>query len=164
MTARGALTRAEANQKRTRHGHARKGAITPVYQRWLAMLSRCNNPDNISWRYYGGKGIRVCDRWTQFENFLADMGEPPTPKHSLDRKNTLGDYSPTNCRWVLKDIQDNNRTSNRCFSYDGRTQNATQWANELGMKPATMLGRLNAGWTPERMITTPVRKSKSVRT
>lgn len=73
------------------------------YNSWMNMRGRCKNPNNDKYKWYGAIGIKVCDRWTNsFENFLADMGEKTTPKHSLDRINVHGNYEPTNCRWATQ--------------------------------------------------------------
>ena len=73
---------------------------TQIYRSWTQMIQRCENPNNIGFKYYGGRGIKVCKRWHTFENFFADMGEPPVGK-SLDRwPNNDGNYEPENCRWA----------------------------------------------------------------
>lgn len=161
MTAKSAISRSESNKARATHGHARKGAWTKVYRTWYSIRQRCNNPNTVGWKYYGGKGVRVCARWDSFEAFLADMGEPPTSKHSIDRiKNELG-YSPENCKWATKLEQDNNRTSNVLITYGGRTQNVKQWSDELSIKYATLYRRLvTESWEPGRAFFTPVRKNK----
>lgn len=87
---------------------------TPEYKTWLNIRDRCYNPENISYKYYGGRGIRVCKRWrASFEDFLADMGKRPSAKHSIERKNTNGNYTPDNCCWATAKEQANNRRNNR---------------------------------------------------
>lgn len=89
-----------------RHGHAAKAAKSRVYRCWDSMKQRCYNPNNIRFDQYGGRGIQVCDRWlNSFENFYADMGEQPSRKHSIDRIDNDGNYTPSNCRWATDQQQ-----------------------------------------------------------
>ncbi len=82
---------------------------TPEFTAWAAMKGRCSNKKNKRYKYYGGRGIKVCKRWDSFKNFLCDMGLKPSSAHSLDRIDVNSDYSPTNCRWVTADIHSQNR-------------------------------------------------------
>jgi hypothetical protein len=96
-----------------RHGHASRRFNTSEYRCWRHMVERCSNPNYAEWCYYGGRGIEVCKRWRNFENFLADMG--PKPKcvnphdFSIDRINNDGNYEPGNCRWATPYEQTLNR-------------------------------------------------------
>lgn len=90
-----------------RSTHGQTG--TPEYLAWAGMLTRCNNPKSSNFEYYGGRGIKVCERWLQYENFFADMGQKPTPTHTLDRINVDGNYEPANCRWATKKEQAKNK-------------------------------------------------------
>lgn len=90
------------------HGQARRSGRSTEYQIWGGMIKRCTNPKTWAWKYYGGRGIKVCKRWLSFENFYADMG--PRPKNlTLDRINNDGNYEPGNCRWVTRKQQTANR-------------------------------------------------------
>ena len=80
---------------------------TPTYHTWEGMKQRCLNPEATRYPDYGAKGITVCDRWLDFQNFLADMGERPED-HTLDRINPFGHYEPSNCRWATRKVQANN--------------------------------------------------------
>lgn len=97
---------------------------TPEYRTWCAMKERCSRPKNISYKNYGAKGIKVCERWrTSFANFIADMGPKPSPKHTIDRINPKMDYEPTNCRWATYKEQFDN-TDNPSFRENiGRAEN-----------------------------------------
>ena len=92
----------------TRHGHARVSGCSRAYAVWRNMRQRCERKTHPQFSSYGGRGIKVCERWQTFENFLADMGEPPAGL-SLDRIDNNGNYEPDNCRWATKLQQMSNR-------------------------------------------------------
>lgn len=88
----------------------------PEYHIWLQMRQRCNNPKCRVYKFYGGRGIKVCKRWDMFKNFLEDMGSRPEGNYSIDRIDVDGDYEPNNCRWTTQKVQVRNR---RCYNKYG---------------------------------------------
>lgn len=128
------------------------------YHIWYGIIQRCNNPKNHAYGHYGGRGIKACARWQGedgFEHFMEDMGARPDKNVSIDRIDNNGDYCPENCRWADKKTQGNNRRDNRPITFNGKTQNLTQWAEELGINRNTLHTRLNRGWSVERALMTP---------
>lgn len=125
----------------------------PVYRVWSQMIQRCYLKTARNYRWYGGRGIGVCDRWrfgegglSGFECFLSDMGERPDGM-TVERERTAGDYGPGNCSWATWSEQANNRTNSRFVEYGGRTQTVTQWATELGRDAQDIGQRMTRGWT-----------------
>ena len=126
----------------TKHGRHR----TPEYNSWQGMKARCYTKTNPKYKDYGARGIKVCDRWlNSFENFLADMGEKPSPKHSIDRIDVNGDYCPENCRWATIEEQQNNMRKSLRITHNGRTQTITQWCEELNVSCSKALHRYHRG-------------------
>jgi hypothetical protein len=138
------------------HGLSNK----PIYSRWKNMIRRCTDPKHDNYRWYGARGIRVCERWHNIENFLADMGMPPTSKHELDRIDSNGNYEPANCRWIPKRDQGRNLRSNRHLTANGKTQILSDWARETGISAGRISRRILAGWTVEEAVLTPVRPQR----
>jgi hypothetical protein len=137
---------------RTRHGQNRGGAASGSYRTWKAMKQRCSDPNSIGWNEYGGRGIRVCERWiNSFENFFQDMGERPVGM-TLDRERVNEDYGPGNCKWATRKEQSNNRRNTIFLEFKGGKMAISQWADELGVGYSVLYGRYAKGWPPERIL------------
>ncbi len=129
------------------------GARTRLYKIWVAMKQRCSNPKSQAYKYYGGKGIIVCDSWkASFAVFAKDMGQPPTDKHSIDRIDGSKGYEPDNCRWATRREQSGNTSRNRWLTHDGKTQLMEDWANELGIGSNTLIWRIR-NWGEKEALT-----------
>ena len=141
---------------RNNRTHGRTG--TQAYRAWADMLQRCHNPKRPAYQNYGARGITVCQRWRDsFAAFLADMGEPPTPTHSIDRVDNDGNYETPNCRWATKTEQSRNSRHNVLLTFEGATACVSEWAERLAMNPAVLYDRVRAGWSVEEVLTTPVK-------
>ena len=133
-----------------KHGMSR----TRVYSIWRAMKNRCYLKSDPSYHAYGGRGITVCDRWRDsFENFYADMGDPPSEAHTIDRRENDGNYERDNCRWATNVEQANNRSSNLVLEISGEKATLAEWSRRSGIPSTTIRERLMRGWTPERLLT-----------
>lgn len=126
----GCLQKEVVTKVLTTHSKSKRGRITPEYACWNNMKSRCYSPKWPAFKHYGGRGIRVCERWLlSFENFLADMGERPSNKHSIDRfPNNDGNYEPSNCRWATRKEQSSNQ---RKRTKRGKYKKTKQRENQL---------------------------------
>jgi hypothetical protein len=117
------------------------------------MLARTGNPNNAHYKNYGGRGIVVCERWKNFENFESDMAPSFGPELQLDRIDNDGPYAPENCRWATHRDQQRNRRTNHVVEYRGHTLTVQEWSELLGVKPNTIVHRLRRGWPVERALT-----------
>ena len=124
---------------------------TRTWTIWNLMRQRCTNPRNESFKNYGGRGITICQRWDEFANFLADMGEAPTGL-TIDRCENDGNYEPGNCRWVTRGEQALNTRRNRIISLNGRSQPLVVWCRELGLPYWTVHARLRRGATAQEAL------------
>jgi hypothetical protein len=148
----GCLEREKLSARSAKHG----GKRSPEYMVWCGLKARCYDSKREQFKDYGGRGIKVCDRWLHdFSAFLADMGTRPTPKHSLDRfPDTNGDYEPGNCRWATRPQQARNTRSNVVISFGGETKTLVEWAEDLGINYYTLQARIKKRkWPIEKAFT-----------
>jgi len=130
--------------------------LSPEYAAWQNMKKRCLDSTYRRFKDYGGRGIKVCDRWLEsFENFIADMGRRPSNNHSIDRKDNNGNYEPSNCEWALRPQQDSNKRTSRLVTYKDETLTLKEWSRRIGIHYNTLRQRLASGWTTEEAFETP---------
>lgn len=149
----GCLNREIHRKRNLKHGMIN----TPEYYVWANIKNRCCNPSNSSYPQYGGRGIEMCTEWkNSFEAFLADMGERPSSKHSIDRIDNSKGYSKDNCRWATRTEQNNNKRDNRIIFYKGREQTLAQWCRELGLNYKKVYERITGyHWAIEKAFEEP---------
>ena len=129
----------------------------PLYMVWCSMKQRCDNPNVYGYSYYGGRGIKYCERWRVFDNFLADMGPRPDG-FTLDRIDSNGDYEPSNCRWASRIQQMNNVSSNVRVVVNGVEMTMAEAGRLNGIGTSTIWSRIRMfGWDPQRAATEPLR-------
>jgi len=128
------------------------------------MWERCTNPANRHYKHYGARGIWVCERWRSFEHFIEDVGPRPFRGAQLDRVDNDGPYHPDNFRWTTGLENMRNSTAVRIIEYNGEARTVIEWAEQLGMKARVLYTRLSKGWSVERALTQPVRKSPTKKT
>lgn len=134
-------------------------SYTSEYSTWNEMRSRCRSPKHRAYSMYGGRGIFVCDRWNDsFKSFLDDMGRRPSPKHSLDRIDNDGPYSPENCRWATQKLQCSNRRNTRRYTLNGESLSLHEWSDRTGLPYTTLDHRYRNGWPAELALTQPLRR------
>ena len=140
--------------------HGMKGL--PIYNCWVAMKSRCYNPNHKNFKDYGGRGITVCPEWLNPCNFF-EWAESHGYREdlSLDRIDNEKGYSPENCRLVTQKQQMRNTRRNRRISYSGETHCLIEWAEITGISYPAIKARYHAGWTPKQILTIPVSRSNS---
>lgn len=142
-----------------RHGCSERAVskATPEYDAWVSMHKRCSDPKHKSYKDYGARGITVAPSWDSFEAFLADMGDRPSPVHSLDRENNDRGYGPDNCRWATADLQSRNRRNNVRFTLNGVTKTAAEWARAIGISHPCLMKRIAKGEPLSEALTRPPR-------
>jgi lambda repressor-like predicted transcriptional regulator len=133
---------------------------TRIWNIWKGMHNRCKRTYLNGYHNYGGRGIKVCDRWKKFENFLADMGDTYEDGLTIDRKDNDGNYEHGNCHWITHRQQQRNRRNNHNLTFEGKTQCITAWAEEIGIKASTLISRIDEhDWSTEKALTAPLKKS-----
>lgn len=148
----GCLQRELASQKFTTHGLGGSSALAAI----KSAISRYTKKNYQGWEHYGGRGIKVCERWMNDPTlFVADMGEP-APGMSIERVDVNGDYEPSNCTWADVKTQSRNRTSNRIIEYNGEKKCLAEWSELIGIKQTTIDERMKRGWTVKEAFETPV--------
>lgn len=134
------------------------------YNTWRAMKSRCLNPKDPSYKNYGGRGIKIYDKWiNSFVEFYNDVGPQPTPEHTLDRKDNNGDYTPENCKWSTGKEQSNKKRNNIIINYNNETYTQTQLCEKYNIKVTTFKDRLKRGLTIEEALTLPLHPGKRIK-
>lgn len=160
----GCLRKEITSETKMIHGHSPRCGHSKTYLAWKHLLGRCRNPKDKSYVYYGARGIICCDRWLKFENFLTDMGEPPTKNHSIDRIDNNSGYYKENCRWATRKQQIRNRSNNRVITHNNTTQCLSAWAEEYGIRYGLLWLRIvRYGWPIGKALTQPSRTPKNRR-
>lgn len=147
----------EMNKSRSTHGMR----FSREWQTHQNMKKRCLDPKNNRYKYYGERGIKVCERWkNSFENFYSDMGPCP-PGYSLERVDRDKDYCPENCRWADDYEQANNKSNNRILQYMGKSYTMAELCRKTNIPYKTFHARLKSNWSVEKCVETPLRKFKT---
>lgn len=124
----------------------------PEYAIWQAMRQRCNNPNHPKYHRYGGRGIKICERWNDFALFLEDMGRRPNESYSIERVNNDGNYEPGNCIWKLLSHQQRNTSKTTFLTHNGVTKSLSEWADDLGIKARTLYHRMYRKLPVEKIL------------
>lgn len=143
------------NMRKVAYKHGNSG--TRLYSIWSGMKDRCYNSNNPQYKWYGGKGVYIADEWLHDPDAFCNWARAHGYGSDLtiDRIDFNGPYTPDNCRWVTMKEQQNNKSSNHLLTYQGKTQNINQWAQELGMKREIIKDRLLSGWSTEEALSRP---------
>ena len=123
---------------------------------WTETVRRCTNPNHPQYSYYGGRGIGICDRWLDFENYYEDMGPRPEGL-TLDRIDNEKGYSKENCRWASRAVQSANRRVALVMEHEGKRQTIREWAKETGIDYYTLKYRFRSGYSPKDVLGKPVK-------
>ena len=136
-----------------KHGKSK----TQLHKKWISMRERCSNPNKKGYENYGGRGIRVCERWNSFEAFESDMGKCPSG-HTIDRIDVNGNSEPSNCRWLSHQDQCRNTRINRMLTIGDTAKTVAEWSEQNGaQKQKTIHARIAAGWSHYDAVFKPAR-------
>lgn len=134
----------------------------PLHPAWASMMSRCYHKSSTAYYLYGGRGIKVCDEWRNFWNFVKwsdSIGGRPDG-YTLDRIDVDGDYCPENCRWASDEVQQNNKRTNHYLTYNGETLTLSQWSRKLGLSRYAIQYRFMQGWSADEILSIPLNHRK----
>lgn len=124
-----------------------------TYKSWISAKQRCLNPNNHNYKNYGRRGIKMCERWiNSFVAFLEDMGERPSPNHTLDRIDNNGNYEQSNCRWATKREQSNNTRTNRLIKINDKEITVSEFSRKYGINISNVFYELKKGMNPKDII------------
>lgn len=152
----GCVRLTEIGDRTRKHGMGK----SRIFKIWAGMRKRCLNPQCLSYKLYGGRGIKICQRWNSFDLFYKDMYIGYSDNLSLDRIDPNGDYEPNNCRWATTKEQNNNRRNNRVIEYNGEVKTLSQWSELSGVKQNTISNRIKSGWdTYDAIYKKPIYKN-----
>jgi len=142
-----------------KYWHPKINITSNIYMIWAGMIQRCTNSNNKAYKNYGGRGIKVCDRWLKFENFYKDVGDPPEGL-TLDRINNNGNYEPNNWRFATRKKQNRNTRKNHLFTYNNEIKCLPELSEKYNINIKTLTSRLNKDLSIKEALTIPVRKHK----
>jgi len=143
------------------HGHRRRSGESSTYSTYRGMKERCNNPNQSCYKHYGGRGIKVCEKWRKFEGFLQDMGERP-PGKTIDRINNDGDYCPENCRWITNEQQQKNTQKTILVTINNETLCVKDWCKKFKLEYGTILARIHRlNNSPSEVLENAYKESKT---
>lgn len=138
--------------RKTNRGEEHGLRKTSEYYSWKSMIQRCENSNHDAYPRYGGRGIKICQRWRKsFINFLTDMGQRPIGT-CLERRDNNGNYEPNNCYWATQKQQARNRRSNRIITINGDSLTISEWSEKTGVSKLLIQARAAKGWKPEECI------------
>lgn len=154
----GCETRKATIERSTKHGFAKRGKNrSRIYSIWASMIRRCTNPKEMSYKDYGGRGIAVCDEWTDFQTFKDwAFANGYDDKLTIDRINVNGNYEPSNCRWVDMNVQANNTRANVMITLGRITHSMSDWCKILNLNYYVVRARRNLGWSDYDALFTPL--------